>query len=189
MPESNRRPAACWTMRITAKTKRLIAAIASFAVLTVPLWLLHHSGDAGLVPVTSLFSGNASGARPIVMGGALDQPSLHKKLFVFCFSLVMLCPFIAFVRWINGPSPRIVRLMFAILSLIILLHPLSLLTILTYDVSRYILHMGVTPKRLMGMAVAIIGYMAVLLFAAWVCGLKIRGLTNPSNIRRAMLFP
>ena len=161
-------------MRITLKYKRGIAAIASVAGLTAPLWLLCHSGDAGLAPVTFVFSGRAFAERPIVTGGALDQPSLQKELFIFCFSLVVVCPFIAWVRWINGHSPRIVRSMFAISSLIILMHPLSILTIFTYDVSRYVLHMGITPMRLVGLALAIIGYMAMSSFAVWVCGLKMR---------------
>ena len=185
MSESIHRITACWTMRTTAHAKRWINAIVSVAGLMVPLWLLYHSGDAGFAPVTSLFSGYAFAERPIVTGGALDQPSLHKELFIFCFSLVVLCPFIAVVRWINGHRPRIVRLLFAIMSLIILVHPLSILTIFTYDVSRYILHMGVTPKRLMGLALAIIGYFSVSLFAAWVCGLKMRGSNKAPNRRLA----
>ena len=169
-------------MRITFKYKRWITAIASMAGLTVPLWLLYHSGDAGLAPVTFLFSGSAFDERAILAGGALDQFSLHKELFIFCFSLVVLCPFIAFVRWINGHSPRNVRLIFAILSLIILVHPLSILTIFTYDVSRYVFHMGVTPMRLMGIALAIISYMTMSLFAVWVCGLKMREPMKPDFI-------
>jgi len=162
-------------MKITLKYKRWLTAIVSLVGLTVPLWLLYHSGDAGFAPVTFLFSGGAFAERTIITGGALDQFSLQKELFIFCFSLVVLCPFIAFVRWINVHSPRIVRLIFAIASLIMLMHPLSILIIFTYDVTRYAYHMGITPMRLAGIALAIVGYMTISLFAAWVYGLKLFG--------------
>ena len=151
--------------------KPWITALVSAVALVIPLWLLHHSGDAGLAPVTSLFTGNAFVDRAIVTGGALDQPSLHKEVFIFCYSLVVLCPFITLVRWINGQSSRAVRSISACLSLILLAHPLSVLTIFTYDVSRYVLFMGVTPKRLLGLAFAVIAYLAILRFAVWIYGL------------------
>jgi hypothetical protein len=51
-----------------------------------------------------------------------------------------------------------------------LVHPLSVLTIFTYDVARYVVFMGVTPKRLLGLALAVIAYLAILRFGVWFYG-------------------
>lgn len=153
-----------------------IAATISMAVILAPLWLLYRSGDAGLAPVAAVFSCAAFTERPIVTGGALDQPSLHKELFVLGFSILVLCPSVAFVRWITGPSPRIIRRLFATVSLIMLVHPLSILTIFTWDVSRYVYRMGVTPMRLAGLAASLTGYVTLAVFAVWVAGIKMRRL-------------
>lgn len=135
----------------------------------IPLWLLYDSGDAGIAPVIFLFSGYAFSMRPVITGGALDQPSLFKELFILGYSLLAICPCIAFVRRLNSRTHRIVRSIFAILSLIILLHPLSILTIYTYDVSRYTLQMGVTPKRLLGLALGLSVFVAMSCFVLWIC--------------------
>jgi hypothetical protein len=151
--------------------KPWIAALGTAAALAFPLWLLHYSRDAGYAPVTFLFSGRAFAGRAIVTGGALDQFSLQKEVFILCYSLVLLCPVIAFVRWINGQSSRAVRLIVVVLSLVLLVHPLSVLTIFTCDVSRYVAFMGVTSKRLLGLALAGMAYLAILRFAVWIFGL------------------
>ena len=155
-----------------ATLKLWITIFVSAAALVVPLGVLHHSGDAGFGVVAFLFTGSAFADRPIVTGGALDQPSLHKELFIFCYSLVVLCPFLALVRWINGPSSRLVRSIFAWLPLVLLVHPLSVLTVFTYDVSRYVLVMGVTPKRLLGLALAVVAYLVIVRFAVWIYALR-----------------
>ena len=152
-----------------------IAAILSVAGLSFPLWLLYHGGDAGTGPVVFLFTVNVFAARDIVTGGARDQFSLHKELFIFFCSLAVLCPPIALVRWISGQGSRILRRLSAIASIAILVHPLSVLTIFAWDVARYICHMGVTPMRLAGLAVAVAGYATIAVFAAWVCRIKISG--------------
>lgn len=162
-------------MTITPKNKLRITVIASVVGLVVPVWLLLHADDAGFGPVRYLFTGRAFGDRPIVTGGALDQGCLHKEFFIFLVSMVVICPFIALVRWINGKSPRDVRMAFASASLILLVHPFSIITIFTYDVSRYILHMGVTKMRLVGLGVAILCYIVLWLFGRWVWGLRLRG--------------
>jgi hypothetical protein len=146
-----------------------ITALVSAAALAIPLWLLHRS-NAGLAPVVFLLTGQAFADRAIVTGGALDQFSLHKEVFIFCYSLVHLCPFIAFVRWINDQSSRAVRSVATVLSLVLLVHPLSVLTIFTYDVARYVVFMGVTSKRLLGLALAVFAYLAILRFAVWIYG-------------------
>ena len=164
------------TLKPPATLKLWITIFVSAAALVVPLGVLHHSGDAGFGPVaflfTGMFTGSAFADRPIITGGALDQPSLHKELFIFCYSLVVLCPFLALVRWINGPSSRLFRSIFAVLSLVLLVHPLSFLTVFTYDVSRYVLVMGVTPKRLLGLALAVVAYLVILRFAVWIYALR-----------------
>jgi hypothetical protein len=65
----------------------------------------------------------------------------------------------------------LVRSVFAWLSLMLLVHPLSILTLFTYDVSRYVIVMGVTPKRVLGLSLAVIGFLVVLRFAVWIYGL------------------
>ncbi len=154
-------------------TLRVWAAIClSVVALVIPVSVLHHSGDAGFRPVAFLLTGGAFADRPLVTGGALDQPSLHKELFILGYSLIVLCPFLALVRWINGPSSRQCRSLFAVLSLVLLAHPLSVLTIFTYDVFRYVLVMGVTPKRLSGLVLAGVVFLVVLRFAGWIHALR-----------------
>jgi hypothetical protein len=143
-------------------------------VLAVPVWLLSHSGDAGFGPVRFLFSGRAFAERPLVTGGALDQFSLQKELFLFVYSLVLLSPFLALVRWINRAGLRASRGVCAIASLLLLVHPLSILIIYAYDVSRYILHMGLTPLRMLALLFALSGALLLSLLAAWVGGGKAR---------------
>jgi hypothetical protein len=157
-------------MTLTPKTKLRIIIITSVVGLVVPVWLLLHMGDAGFGPVRYLFTGRAFGDRPLVIGGALDQSSLHKEFFIFLVSMAVICPFIALVRWINGNTPRAIRMIFSSASLLILVHPFSIITIFSYDVSRYVLHMGVTRMRLVGLGVAIISYVALWLFGRWVWG-------------------
>lgn len=144
--------------------------LVSAAALAVPLWLLRHGGDAGIAPVLFLFGGYLFAERPLVTGGALDQPSLQKYLFLLLLSVAATCPVVAFVRWLNRRSHPVVRRVFVALSLVLLVHPLSILAIFTYDVGRYALHMGVTPLRLAGLVLGISGLAALALFAKWVGG-------------------
>lgn len=148
----------------------MLAAAISVAALALPVWFFAYAGEAGFAPVRFLFSGAAFTERPLVIGGALDQFSLHKELFILCISFFVLCPGIAFVRWINRSSRREARWIFAAGSLLLLLHPLSVLTIFTYDVARYFRHMGFTPMRLAGLGLALGAYVALGYFVAWICG-------------------
>ena len=161
-------------MTFTPKTRLRITIIASVVGLVIPVWLLLYI-FRGLEPVKYLFNGRVFDDHPIVTGGALDQLSLHKEFFIFLVSMVVICPFIALVRWINGNNPKFVRMIFTSASLILLVHPFSIITIFSYDVSRYILHMGVTRMRLVGLGVAIISYIVLWLFGRWVWGLGLRG--------------
>jgi hypothetical protein len=166
--------AAIASLKFPPALRPWIMALGSTAALVIPPWLLLYSRDAGYAPVAFLFTGRAFADRALVIGGALDQFSLHKEVFIFCYSMVLLCPALALVRWINGQSPRAVRSVVAVLSLVLLVHPLSVLTIFTYDVSRYVAFMGVTSKRLLGLALAGIAYLAILRFAVWIYGLHQR---------------
>jgi hypothetical protein len=140
------------------------------AGLSLPLVVLHRSGDAGFGPVAFLLTGRAFADRPIVTGGALDQFSLHKELFILGYSLVVLCPCLALVRWLGRSIPRRPRRILVAASLIALVHPLSVLTIFFWDVSRYAARMGITPMRLAGLAVAVAAYAALAAFASWLAG-------------------
>ena len=146
--------------------------IASVAALLFPVWLLGKSGDAGFAPVRFLFSGAAFAERPLVTGGALDQFSLHKEWFILVFSLVVICPCITLVRRINRNRPAAERCLLAAASLLLLVHPLSILTVITDDIFRYLLHMGFTLLRVSGLALALLTYLILALFACWISGLK-----------------
>ncbi|RRJ97698.1 hypothetical protein Ga0100231_004220 [Opitutaceae bacterium TAV4] len=147
--------------------------ISSSIGLAVPIAILYHSEDAGFVLVLALFGGYAFMERPLVIGGALDQCSLHKELFLFCYSLVVTFPCIALVGWISKRGSRLVQRIFATLSTIILVHPFSALTIFAYDMSRYIYQMGSTPRRWVGLIIALIGYGVLSFFTIWVWRLKV----------------
>ncbi len=155
------------------RLKQWIAALACVAGLSLPVWLLHHSGDAGFRLVGFLFTGKAFAHRPIVTGGALDQGSLHKEVFILCYSLVVLCPFLALVRWLRRHVLRPFQVFFLGASLIALVHPFSILTIFSWDVARYACRMGFTAMRLVGIVAALAAYGAMAVFAAWLLGIKI----------------
>lgn len=143
--------------------------IASVAALLFPVWFLGKSGDAGFAPVRFLFSGAAFAERPLVTGGALDQFSLQKEWLILVFSLAVTCPCIALVRRINRDRSGSVRHLLAAASLLLLVHPLSILTVITDDFFRYLLHMGFTPLRLTGLALALLTYPILAWFACWTC--------------------
>lgn len=153
--------------------------IASVAALLFPVWFLGKSGDAGFAPVRFLFSGAAFAERPLVTGGTLDQFSLQKEWLILVFSLVVICPCIALVRWINRDRSTAVRRSFAAASLLLLVHPLSILTVITDDILRYLLHMGCTPLRLSGLALAFLTYLILASFACRACRHSISNPTKP----------
>ena len=156
------------------KLKQWIAALVCVASISLPVWVLHHSGDAGFRLVGFLFTGQAFADRPIVTGGALDQGSLQKELFILSYSVVVLCPFLALVRWLRLSGPRSLQVFFLGASLIALIHPFSILTLFTWDVVRYAWRMGFTPMRMVGITIAFAAYGALAVFAAWLWGIKIK---------------
>jgi hypothetical protein len=162
-------------LKMMTSTKQWMAVLLCVAGLSLPLWLLQRSGDAGFGPILFLFTGSAFADRPIVTGGALDQGSLHKEFFILCYSLVVLCPFLALVRWLSRRVPRSLRVVVLGASLITLAHPFSVLTIFAWDVARYVCRMGVTPMRLAGLALALLGYAAMAAFAVWFVGIRTKG--------------
>jgi len=166
--------------------KQWIAVLLCAVGLSLPLWLLYRSGDAGVAPVAFLFTGRAFADRPIVTGGALDQFSLHKEFFILCYSLVVLCPFLALVHWLSRSVPRLIRVIVVSASLITLAHPFSVLTIFLWDVARYVSRMGVTPMRLVGLAVALVAYGAMAIFAAWLVGIRMK---RPNQASQRIAHP
>lgn len=156
------------------KLRPWIAVLLCVVGISLPLWLLHRSGDAGFGPVVFLFTGRAFADRLIVTGGALDQFSLNKEFFILCYSLVVLCPFLALIRWLSRSVPQSLRGTVLGASLITLAHPFSVLTIFSWDVARYVCRMGVTQMRLVGLAVALVAYAAMAIFAVWLVGIRIK---------------
>jgi hypothetical protein len=144
----------------------------SIVGVTLPLLILSNSGDGGFRCVLYVFSGEIFEPHPVIKGGAFDQQSLHKGFYLLCYSVLIILPCIAFVRWINKRAPRIQRLVFASISTIILIHPFSFLALFGYEVLRYISHMGFTPMRLLGLVIAFIGFEFLRFLVVWIWRLR-----------------
>lgn len=136
--------------------------------LALPAWLLACAEDAGWAAAYRVVTGDAFVDRPFIKGGALDQPSLQKEVFLLSAALVVVCPFIAAARLLVRREPRRIRLLFAIPSLILLLHPSCILTVLTYDIARYASQMGLTPMRAGGLIGAGILWLTLAAMATWI---------------------
>ena len=153
-------------MRI-ARTAGPVATAALFVFgFAIMAWVFAGT-EAFYRPVTFLFSGKVFADRPIVTGGALDQPSLHKGFFLFCFFSVIGGLLVVAVRWLGDRRRKAVRRLLCVLSLLTFLQPLSVLTITFYDLLRYMHAMGFTPARIAGLVFGLAGYAAVFAFVIW----------------------
>ncbi len=133
----------------------------------IPGLLICFGEDAGFVPIKFLFSGGAFGERGLIVGGALDQPSLEKEIFIFAVSLMFILPAMAIAQKLSRTIAPHWRRPITIGSLLLMVHPASVLTIYSYDISRYIHAYGITKQRMIGLAIAAAGYILLVLFVLW----------------------
>ncbi len=117
--------------------------------------------------VVFVFSGDVFSARPIVTGGALDQPSLHKGFFVFCLFAVATGLYLLIIRCLVDRSRRRVRIVYRIMAVLCLMPALCVLTATFYDLLRYMLTMGYTPKRVQGVVFGLVSYASLFVFVVW----------------------
>jgi len=113
-----------------------------------------------------VFGGGMLSARPIVTGGALDQPSLHKGFFLCCLFMVVTGLYLLVVSYLADRERREVRLVYRALAVLCLLPTLCALTATFYDLLRYIGAMGHTPSRDQGVVFALGVYVVVFVFVA-----------------------
>lgn len=151
------------------KTSKLwITTVLSLGLLCIPVVIISNAGDAGWGGPFFVLTGRLfESGRPILMGGALDQPSLHKVFFILCFSSLVVIPPLIVVRIINKRREYWVRRVFASVSLTLLFHPLSVLICFTYEGGRYINRMGWTPERIKGLSVGLFGFVLFGVIAYW----------------------
>lgn len=153
-------------------SRQILPAALSLLMLALPLWILHNSGDAGFGAPRFVFEGKLFTDRPIVTGGALDQPSLQKEYFLFCYSLAILFPFLVLSRWLYRKTSNPCRGVLAGASIAILAHPFSILAIFTWDAARYIQNMGFTHRRVVALGMAAAGFSALALLTSWLAGAR-----------------
>lgn len=99
----------------------------------------------------------------IITGGALDEPSLHKGLFLFLVSVVVAACTAAVARWALVSPTRSERVIFRLLSTPLFLLPLALITTTFAHLVRYIGAMGFTERRTAGLIVISGGYLVLWL--------------------------
>ncbi len=119
-------------------------------------------------PIVYLFSGEVFKTTQIITGGALDQPSLNKYYFLFVLFSVPMVFLILVVRWISHWQLKSVRMVFCLFSTLILIHPLSMLTIAFYFMVRYIDAMGWTINRALGVVFSLAAYAAIFISLIWI---------------------
>lgn len=117
----------------------------------------------------------ASQFNPAHVGGALDQPSLTKWLFLFTFWTALVFPYVAAARWMSDRSTRLGYWAFAVSAAALCLCLLSILTLPFWWLIQYIHAMGFTLTRGLGLVYALCGYALVTCFFCWaVCDLNAR---------------
>lgn len=114
-----------------------------------------------------VFSGKVFSARPIVTGGALDQPSLQKGFFIFCLFTVITGLYMVVVRCLADRERRRVRVVYRAVALLCLMPALCVLTATFYDVLRYYFTMGYTPRRVQGIVFVLMSYVVLFVFVMW----------------------
>jgi hypothetical protein len=116
-----------------------------------------------------VISGDLFSNPGIVTGGALDEPSQEKYLFLLFLFGIPTTLFLSAERVLANFGNRKFHISFIILATVLYSHTLSLLIIFTYHVWRYLLYMGITTPRLLGVvsSVAFWGFVTCFLFWLW----------------------
>lgn len=145
-----------------------LGTAAFFAVALVPLSVAAIT-DKNL-PVLYVISGRlfASEFSRDLVGGALDQTTITKWLFLFTWLFSTIClTYVAVARWVSDRRSRLGYWTFAIPAAVLCLYPLIILTLPFWWLIQYIGAMGLTPRRLYGLLYASAGYITVLSFLCW----------------------
>lgn len=151
----------------------------TLAAFLFPIVLLCLSEDAGWsIPHAMLTGKIFDPSRALIIGGALDQPSLHKEFFLFAYSTVVVGLPLAFLRIVHRGGAPCLRRGVSLASLALLFHPASILALFTYDLWKYTYRMGTTSPRLWGLLVASLCWVALSGFALWVCYFRRETLTG-----------
>ena len=101
------------------------------------------------------------------VGGALDQPSLHKWFFLFTWFTALVIPYVATARWMSDRTSLSARWVFAGFAAALCLCLFSILNLPFYWLLQYIHAMGFTARRVYGLVYGLMGYAAVLAFLRW----------------------
>jgi len=146
--------------------ERKMGPFSTAVFLVIPLIAL---GSFACGPFLGVFSGRlfASGFNPVHVGGALDQPSLTKWFFLFMYFTAWFLPYVAVARWMSNRNTRLGYWAFAVPSFALWLLLLSLLTIPSYWLIQYVLAMGFTSTRVLGLFCSLFAYVFMFAFLCW----------------------
>jgi len=100
-------------------------------------------------------------------GWAMDQPTVGKWLIWFTVLTSVAIPYVGIVRWMSNRSTPFGYWLFTGASVVL---SILLLSILSWPVSwlvQYICSMGLTPRRIAGLAYGIAGAIMVLTLLCW----------------------
>ncbi|HUW81877.1 MAG TPA: hypothetical protein VMZ31_03645 [Phycisphaerae bacterium] len=122
-----------------------------------------------LGPILYVLSGQlfASSFDHAHIGGALDQPSLHKWFFLSSQFAAVALPCVAIARWMADRRSRAGYCAFALPAAVLCLCVLSVFTVPFWWVIQYIGAMGFTPRRILGLACGLGGYIVILGILRW----------------------
>ena len=99
--------------------------------------------------------------------GALDQTGIFKMYFWFTALSILYFPWLAIVRFLTNRNRRLVYWTFMMSSLVVVVFLLCLLTIGSNWLRLYILNMGITRRRILGVLFAFFSYCSVVGFLIW----------------------
>jgi hypothetical protein len=99
--------------------------------------------------------------------GALDQTGIFKMYFLFVAFSVLYFPWLTLVRFLANRRSRWVYWTFVVGSLGVCFFLFCLLTIGSNWLRLYILNMGMTQKRILGILFAVFSYCSIVIFLIW----------------------
>jgi hypothetical protein len=99
--------------------------------------------------------------------GALDQTGIFKMYFGFAALSVLYFPWLTIVRFLADRNKRPVYWTFVLGSLPVIVFLLCLLTIGSTWLRLYILNMGITHKRILGIVFAVFSYCSIIIYLIW----------------------
>lgn len=143
-----------------------LGTVAFFAVALVPM-IGAASVDENLpflyVLSGKLFSSTFAGH----VGGALDQPSITKWLFLATIFSLNCLTYVSIARWASDRKSLTEYWCFAVPAVLMCLYSMTVLTLPFWWLMQYVDAMGFTPKRIYGITYCLIVYASLLSFFAW----------------------